>query len=60
MTERQGKRLEQRRARYEAMLGEYVAALIEGDTAVVTARLSKRDRSIALRYREVVQQLAGC
>ena len=60
MTRKQTNRLEQQRARYVAKLGEEVAALIESDTAVVTMRMSERDRSIALRYREVVQQLAGC
>lgn len=46
--------------RYRASLGEPLAAIVESDTGVLTARMSEHQRPLAQRYREVVRQLAGC
>ena len=46
--------------RYRAQLGEPLAAIVESDTGVLTARMSERQRPVALQYREIIRQLAGC
>lgn len=60
MTNKQINRLAKKCERYAALLGEHLAAIVESDTGVLTTRMSERERSIALRYREVVRQLASC
>ena len=45
---------------YRSQLGEPLAAIVESDTGVLTTRMPEHQRPIALRYREVVRQLAGC
>lgn len=60
MTKSKIRQLEQRLARYEAQLDPELVAIAESDTAVMTTRMSGRERMIAQRYRAVVQQLAGC
>lgn len=60
MTAKQIACLKNKRARYAALLGDEVAAIVEADTGVMTARMSERERLVAQRYREAVQQLAGC
>ena len=59
MTSKQMMRLVKKAGRYRAQLGEPIAAIVESDTGVLTARMSERQRPVALQYREIMRQLAS-
>ena len=60
MNNKQFKALVKKCERYAEQLGKPLAAIVESDTGVLTARMSKRQRLVALQYREILRQLACC